>query len=272
MTTMNLIDDHCHLTHVLYKDDLNDVLKRAKAGNIKRILVSGVNPPSNREVLKLVQQHPGILRASLGIYPIDALGLAEGDSGLPLQKTPIDIDAELQFINQHKDQITAIGEIGMDFHWADKETTYQQQSDNFRKIIRFAKQIKKPIVIHSRKAEAECIQILAEEIPNKEIPIVQHCFSGKKSLIKQAQELGHYFSIPTNLIKSDQFQTLIKMVPLQQITTETDGPWLSPYKDQKNEPAFVLDAIKKIAELKQLSETAVAQQIWENYCTVYGEK
>ena len=272
MNTLNLIDDHCHLTHVLYKDDLNDVLNRAKVAGIKRILVSGVNPPSNREVIKLVQQHKDILRASLGIYPIDALGLAEGDSGLPLQKTPIDIDAELQFINQHKNEITAIGEIGMDFHWADKESTYQQQADNFRKIIRFAKQIQKPIVIHSRKAEAECIQILAEEIPNHEIPIVQHCFSGKKSLIKQATELGHYFSIPTNLLKSDQFQTLIKMVPLNQITTETDGPWLSPYKDQKNEPAFVLDAIKKIAELKQLTVEQVAQQIWQNYCRVYGEK
>ena len=266
---MNLIDDHCHLTHVLYKDDISEVLKRAKAVNIKRILVSGVNPPSNREVLKLVQQHPDILRASLGIYPIDALGLAEGDSGLPLQKTPIDIDAELQFISQHKDHITAIGEIGMDFHWADKEKTYQQQADNFRKIIRFAKSIHKPIIIHSRKAEAECIQLLAEEIPNHEIPIVQHCFSGKKALIKQAAELGHYFSIPTNLIKSDQFQIMIKMVPLTQITTETDGPWLSPYKDQKNEPAFVKDAIQKIAELKQLSIEQVAEQIWENYKKIY---
>ena len=62
------------------------------------------------------------------------------------------------------------------------------------------------------------------------------------------------------------------MVPLNQITTETDGPWLSPYKDQKNEPAFVLDAIKKIAELKQLTVEQVAQQIWQNYCRVYGEK
>ncbi len=269
---MNLIDDHCHLTHVLYKDDLNDVLARAKTAGIKRILVSGVNPLSNREVLKLVQQHPDILRASLGIYPIDALGLAEGDSGLPLQKTPIDIDQELLFFKEHKDHITAIGEIGMDFHWAAKEQTYQQQATNFRKIIRFAKSINKPIVIHSRKAEAECIQILAEEIPNHEIPIIQHCFSGKKSLIKQAAELGHYFSIPTNLIKSDQFQTLIKLVPLQQITTETDGPWLSPYKDQKNEPAFVRDAIQKIAEIKGITPQQTADQIWQNYCLVYGEK
>ena len=269
---MNLIDDHCHLTHLLYKDDLPEVLQRAKAANIKRILVSGVNPLSNREVLKLTSQHPDILRASLGIYPIDALGLAEGDSGLPLQKSPIDIDAELKFIKEHKHHITAIGEIGMDFHWAAKDTTYQQQATNFRKIIRFAKQIKKPIVIHSRKAEAECIQILAEEIPNHEIPVVKHCFSGKKALITKAVNLGHYFSIPTNLLKSDQFQTLIKMVPLTQITTETDGPWLSPYKDQKNEPAFVADAIKKIAELKNISVTETAEQIWQNYCKVYGEK
>lgn len=269
---MHLIDDHCHLTHALYKDDLAQILERAKAAGIKRILVSGVNPPSNREVLKLVQQHPDILRASLGIYPIDALGLAEGDSGLPLQKSPIDIDQELEFFKQHKADITAIGEIGMDFHWATKEETYEQQAANFRKIIRFAIKLQKPIVIHSRKAEAECIQILSEEITQNQIPIVQHCFSGKKSLISQATNLGHYFSIPTNLLKSDQFQTLIKLVPLTQITTETDGPWLSPYKEQKNEPAFVKDAIIKIAELKGLPLKEVADQIWENYCTIYGEK
>lgn len=268
---MNLIDVHCHLNHELFKDDLPEVLKRAQDIGIKVIIVSGVNTNANHEVLKLAQQYP-IIKASLGIYPIDALGLSEGETGLPRQPQPINLEEEFKFIEQHKDQVISIGEIGMDFHWASKEETGAKQADNFRRIIRFAKRINKPIVIHSRKAEAECIQILGEEIPHQEIPVIMHCFSGKKVLINQAAALGHYFSVPPNIVKSDQFQTLVKIVPLTQILTETDSPWLSPVKEQKNEPSFVIETIKKIAEIKQLTPEQVADQIWENYTLAFLQK
>lgn len=268
---MNLIDVHCHLNHAQFKEDLPEVIKRAQAVGIKIIIVSGVNTQANREVLKLSQQYP-IIKASLGIYPIDALGLSEGETGLPRQPQPINLEEEFKFIEKNKDNIIAIGEIGMDFHWAGKETTGEKQADNFRKIIRFAKRIHKPIVIHSRKAEAECIQILAEEIPHQEIPVIMHCFSGKKVLINQSAALGHYFSVPPNIIKSDQFQTLVKIVPLTQILTETDSPWLSPFKDKKNEPSFVIETIKKIAEIKKITEEEVAGQIWANYQKVFLNK
>ena len=78
----------------------------------------------------------------------------------------------------------------------------------------------------------------------------------------KAAELGHYFSIPPCIVKSSNFQTLVKKVPLAQLLTETDSPWLSPYKDQMNEPAFVAESIKQIAAVKELSEEEVAEQIW----------
>ncbi|MBI2103235.1 TatD family hydrolase [Candidatus Woesearchaeota archaeon] len=164
----------------------------------------------------------------------------------------------------------AIGEVGMDFHWASKEETYNKQAENFREIIRFALKLKKPIVIHSRKAEEECVQILGEEIRNKEIPVVNHCFSGGKDIIRQAAALGHYFSIPPNIVKASNFQTLVKLVDLKQLLTETDSPWLSPVKGEKNEPAFVVKSIEKIAEIKGLTVSEVAEQIWQNYERVFG--
>jgi len=266
---MNLIDVHCHINHAYFKDQLAQVLKRAENAGVKAILVSGVNPPANREVLELVKKHPHILKASLGIYPIDAIGLAEGETGLPSQKEPIDLEQEFKFIEQNLEHVTAIGEVGMDFHWADKEKTIQQQADNFRKIIRFTIKIKKPIVIHSRKAEQECIDILAEEIKQHEIPVINHCFSGKKKIIQQAAALGHNFSIPANIIKSSQFQEMVKIVPLPQLLTETDAPWLSPFAEQKSEPAFVIESIRMIAKIKNLTEEAVAEQIWENYQRIF---
>ena len=158
----------------------------------------------------------------------------------------------------------------MDFHWASREETYEQQAENFRRIIRFALKIQKPLVIHSRKAEEECIQILSEEIKNREIPVINHCFSGGKAVISKAAALGHYFSIPPNIVKASNFQTLVKLVDLNQLLTETDSPWLSPIKGQKNEPAFVLKSVEKIAEIKGLTREEVARQIWQNYEKVFG--
>jgi len=267
---MNLVDVHCHLNHEMFKDDLDEVLERAKKAGLKSILVSGINPPSNKEVLELAKKYP-LIKASLGIYPIDALGLGSDEAGLPEHQGPIDLDAEFKFIEKNINNVAAVGEVGMDFYWAEKEKTYKQQAENFRKIIKFCIKIKKPIVIHSRKAEEECLDILEEEIKNDEIPVIQHCFSGRKSLMTKAIELGHYFSIPPNIVKASNFQTLVKKAPMKQLLTETDSPWLSPYKDKKNEPAFVVESIRKIAEVKGLSEKEAADQIWKNYVKIFGE-
>ncbi len=281
MVAHKLVDVHCHLNHQQFKNELDKVLQRASKAGVKRIVISGVNPTANKEVLQLVNSHPEILSASLGIYPINALGLAEGEgeTGLPRHIGKIDLEKEFKFIkeainqnkdiNKNKNQIVSIGEIGMDFHWVTKEDTGKQQEENFRKIIRFALSVKKPIIIHSREAEEECLDILAEEIRNKEIFVVMHCFSGKKSLMSRAIEQGYYFSIPPLIVRSTNFQVLAKKAPLAQLLTETDAPWLSPFKDRKNEPAYVIETIRKIAEIKGVSEQEVADQIWQNYLKVF---
>lgn len=265
---MNLVDIHCHLNHAVYKDDLDKVIERAKKAGLKALVVSGVNPVSNKEVLALAKKYP-IIKASLGVYPIDALGLAEEEIGLPRQTVPINLDQEFEFIEKNIDRVISIGEVGMDFHWASKEDTYEKQAENFRRIIHFAIKIKKPLVIHSRKAERECLEILEQEV-HGEIPVVNHCFSGKKNLIKRAAEKGHYFSIPPNVIRSQSFQTLIKMVDLKQLLTETDSPYLSPFPEQRNEPANVVESIKKIAEIKEISVEEAAKAVWNNYVKVFG--
>lgn len=281
---MHLLDVHCHLNHADFAQDLPEVLKRAEKAGVKAILCSGVNPPSNRHVMELAKKYP-LIKASLGIYPIDALGLAEAEIGLPRQTVPIDLKEEFAFIEKNKDKVAAIGEVGMDFYWAKKEETYEKQADNFRKIIRFTIKLKKPIIIHSRKAEEECLDILEEEIKNigenndknngkhngkqNVIPVILHCFSGRKSLITRAAALGYYFSIPPNILRSGSFQELVKKVDINQLLTETDAPYLSPYPGQRNEPAFVLESIKKIAEIKKMSVEEVAEKVWENYGRVF---
>lgn len=263
---MNLVDVHCHLNHKEFKNNLDQILERAKKANLKSIITSGTNSSSNKESLELAKKDK-IIKVSLGIHPIDALGLFEGETGIARQKGPINIDQELKFIEENKDQIVAIGEVGLDFHW-DKDN-HQEQIYIFKKIIKFAIKIKKPIIVHTWDAEEECLNILEKEIQNQ-IPVILHCFGGRKSLITKAKELGYYFSIPPSIVKIGNFQTLVKKVPLQQLLTETDAPWQSPHKDKRNEPAFIIETIKKIAKIKNLTETEVADQIWKNYQKVFN--
>lgn len=268
---MKLVDVHCHLTHDYYSDKLEQCLKNAKDNNVKIIVCSGVNPKSNREVLELCKKYPQI-KASLGLYPIDLLGLEADDIGFGRKKDKFDIDEELKFIEQNLDKVISIGEIGMDFHWAKKEDTLKQQQDNFRKIIQFAKRVNKPIVIHSRKAELECIDLLENELPNNEIPVINHCFGGKKKYIKRAADLGYNFSVPAVIKKLQHFQTLVEIVPMNQLLTETDSPYLSPRPEGYNEPANIIESVKMIAKIKNLTLEETHKQLWENFCRIFNYK
>ncbi len=265
---MNLIDIHCHLNHEYFKDKLDTTINKAKKAGLKRILISGTNSQSNRDVLGMIKKYPEVLRASLGIHPIDALGLSEGETGIPKQPYPVDLEEEFKFIEENKVNVIAIGEVGLDFHW-DKEH-HEEQKDIFRKIIKFTLHIKKPIVVHTWDAEEECINILEDEIRNKQIAVILHCFSGRKALISRAKELGYYFSIPPSILRTGNFQTLVKKVDLKQLLTETDAPWQSPFRDRRSEPADVRETIRKIAEIKKITPESAAEQIWKNYLQVFG--
>jgi len=172
-----------------------------------------------------------------------------------------DVDGELSWIKEHKDDCVAIGEIGLDYNWKEFQTEEMRdkQKEVFRKCLELAKKIDKPVVIHSRKAELDAIEIL-EEFGMK--GVVMHCFNGKKSLIRRCVENGWFLSIPAVIMRLDHFKMLVEMVPLEQLLTETDAPYLSPVAGERNEPANVAVTIRKIAEIKGLGEEEVAEQIF----------
>ncbi len=262
---MILVDDHCHLMHALYTD-VDAVIERAKQAGVKAIICSGVNPTTNKQALEIAKKYD-IVRASLGIYPVDALGLAEEESGLARQTEPIDLDEQFTFIKQHKDDISAVGEVGLDYHWVKDEKLQKQERDNFERIIAFVEKLKKPMIVHTRNAEEDCINMLTSSTLKK---VVLHCFEGRKSLITQAADAGYIFSVPTNIVRSYHFQHLVKKVNINQITTETDGPYLSPETGTVNEPANVRVIIDKIADIKQFTPEEVANNIWLNFQRTYG--
>src|SRR3989344_3887474 len=254
-----LVDVHCHLTHEALKNNIEEVLERARKAGVSKIVVSGVNVPTNREALELSKKYSMIL-CSLGLYPTDLLGLQPDASGLSRQTQKFNIDDELKFIEKKKDEIFAIGEVGLDYH-VDHEH-HEEQKENFRKILKFAKGIDKAVIIHSRKAENDCIQLLEESGMKK---VILHMFEGRKNLIKKAEELGYYFTVPTNIMKSQHFQMLTEMASINKLLTETDAPWISPFPGKLNEPANVTLTVKKIAEIKKLNVKEAENIIYKNF-------
>ena len=247
------IDIHAHLDFDGIYERLDDVIKNAKSNSVDIILSNGVDKKTNRNVLEIAKRYE-IVKPCLGFYPPDAW---TKESGATFDKT--EFVNEIKFIEKNKDMIAAIGEIGMDYKLG-KDKILQEEV--FISLIKLAKKIDKPVIVHSRKAESDVIEILEKEKIKK---VIMHCFSGKKKLIQKASDLKFYFSVPTNVIRAENFQNIVRMVPLSQIFCETDSPFLSPFKETSNEPAFVTESYKKIAEIKNLTIEEVKNIIYMNY-------
>ena len=258
-----LIDIHCHLDHYYFKDDLDRVIDYAKKAGLKVILTSGVNPETNRKALELAEKYD-IVKASLGIYPIQTLQKEIDSGGYPLKENKFDIDNEVEFIKNNKAKIVSIGEAGLDYSQGEDQ---KNQKKIFEKIIGVAEKLNKPIIVHSRKAEADCVDMLESSKLKK---IVMHCFCGRKSLVKKVVDNGWFLTIPTNVVRSAQFQENAEITPITQLFCETDAPYLSPFKNplgefQRNEPAFVAESYKKLAEIKGMELKEVINNVWMNW-------
>lgn len=266
---MKLIDIHAHLDHARFKKDLDEVVERARKKNMI-VITSGVNPITNKIALEISKKYPDIVKVSFGLYPLDALEKEietakkiNEEETFPRDIKPFNLDNELNYLRKNKEKFIAVGEIGLDYNWPEFQTEEikEEQKKNFRKILDVAKEIDLPVVVHTRKAELDCIKILEKKKMKR---VVLHCFCGKKSLIKSGVENGWYFSVPPIITRLQHFQMLVEMVPIEQLLTETDSPYLSPVAGERNEPANVEVTIKEIAKIKSLSKEEVVSEIFNN--------
>jgi len=254
-----IVDVHAHLDHQAFSKDIDQVIERARQAGVRAIITNGINPETNRKSLELAERYD-IVKVALGMYPIDVLR-KDIEEGYPLKDQPFDIDSEIDFIRKNKSKITALGECGLDFIGSDPSQR-KNQIKVFEKMIALAEELNKPIIVHSRKAEQSVIEVLQSSTIKK---VVLHCFCGKKGLIKKAEDANYYFSIPPNIIRAHNFQYLVEKVNIGKILTETDAPYLSPYKSRRNEPAFIIETLKKISEIKKMNVEEVGNIIFMNY-------
>lgn len=239
------IDIHAHLE--MCHGKIEDIVKRAKKAGVGIIVNNSVNKESNRKTLEMSEKFAEI-KAALGYYPCEVIELAEDE-----------FESEIDFIKKNKEKIVAIGEVGLDL----KECSeLEKQKKRFEKFIELAKELNVPLIIHSRKAEAEVIDILEK---NKFKRAIMHCFSGNFKLVRRIIDNGWTFSIPANIKNSSHFQKLVEVTPIDQLLCETDSPYLHPDKERDNEPMNVVESYKKIAEIKKLELKRVENILEDNY-------
>ena len=218
-----IIDVHAHLDFYPEKR-LKELIENAKKNGVGIIITNSIDIKSLKKSLLSFKGEPSI-KIAAGLYPEKNLKL-------------VDYEKFEKIVIENREKIVALGEIGLDLHHTKRN--FEIQKKVFIKQLNLSRRLKLPAIIHTRKAEKETLEILGEY---KDLKIILHCFSGSLELVKKGVGMGFYFSIPTSIVRSEHFQKMIKEIPKEKILTETDSPYLSPFRGKENEPAFIKESI-----------------------------
>lgn len=252
-----LNDTHCHLNHSDFEDDWQAVLERARSADVRRLLVVGFDLPSSRRAVSIAQQEPD-LQAVIGIHPESA------------GEWSADTLAELNSLHREAGiKVAAWGEIGLDYHW--ETVSRERQQAVFAEQIEAANDANLPIVIHCRDAYSDLLPILAEGGAKR---VVLHCFTGTWEEAKAALDSGYYlgFGGIVTFKKSDDLREVARQTPLDRILLETDSPYLAPQKwrGKRNEPAYITEVARVIADLHNLSPAKIAEITSASAAALFG--
>jgi len=241
-----LIDVHCHVHGAEFDDDRGEVLARATAVGVRRVLAMGEGYADNRRVLAAARTHPEILPC-LGLHPDRA-----GDE--PLEPIVAQIRAEGA-------NLAAIGEVGLDYWVAKEPDARAEQRRVLAALASLAAELDLPLSVHSRSAGHHALDQLLERGARR---VCLHAFDGGAKHAARAAEAGYMLSIPPSVVRSAQKQKVVRRLPLRALMLETDAPVLGPDREARNEPANVVVAAEAIAELKGCSVDEVYEVTTDN--------
>jgi TatD DNase family protein len=250
-----LVDSHCHLDGARFQADREEVIARARAAGVETLVAigSGDGPPDLSAGIRLAEAYPFIY-ATVGVHPHDA---AKADETAFVQ---------LQALAAHQ-KVVAVGEIGLDYHYdfSPRET----QRAVFVRQLEIARAAALPIVIHTREAWADTIGLLRAEYREAPRGGIFHCFSGGPAEAEEALSLGFHlsFSGVVTFPKALELKEAARLTPLDRLLVETDAPYLAPapHRGKRNEPAFVVETARVLAELKGVSFEQIAEATTANW-------
>ena len=254
-----LVDSHCHLDFPDFASELDAVIARARKAGIGRIVTISTRVKKHVQVLAIAEKFPDVF-CSVGTHPHNA-------------QEELDIDAKALIALSRHPKIVAIGEAGLDYHYDNSPRDLQEQV--FRQHIAAARETGLPLVIHSRDCDADMARILAEETGQGAFPAVLHCFTGGPDLAFKAMDLGLSISFTGILTfkNSGALRELAAALPANRILVETDAPYLAPlpYRGKRNEPAYVVETAKVLADTRGVSPEAIAEQTTENFFRLFSK-
>ena len=248
---MEFFDSHAHYNDEKFDEDRESVLKKIKESGVTKIIVAGYSIESSKKAIQIAENQEW-LYATCGISPNDIVNNLD-EAIIQIKKLCV-----------YSKKVVAVGEIGLDYYWnkENKET----QKEFFKKQIELANSLNLPIVIHSRDASIDTINMLRENLCNKKG--VFHCCQQNLEMVKNALELGYYISFagPYTFKNAKNAFEIIKYVPLDKMLIETDSPYLAPepVRGTRNDSRNVIRVAEKISEIKNISLEKVARETYEN--------
>ncbi|XP_055465207.1 putative deoxyribonuclease TATDN3 isoform X2 [Psammomys obesus] len=253
---LGLVDCHCHLSAPDFDSDLDDVLERARKANVMAIVAVAEHAGEFERIIQLSERYTGFILPCLGVHPVQELSPEKSRSA-----TIKDLDVALPIIENYKDRLLAVGEVGLDFspRFAGTDEEKEEQRQVLIKQVQLAKRLNVPLNVHSRSAGRPTLSLLREQGAEQ---VLLHAFDGRPSVAMEGVKAGYYFSIPPSIVRSGQ--KLVKQLPLSSICLETDSPALGPEKQTRNEPCNVSISAEFIAQVKGISVEEVREVTTQN--------
>jgi TatD DNase family protein len=256
---MMLVDSHCHLDFPDFAPELEAVVARAEAAGVGRMVTISTRVRRHAQVLAIAERFPNVT-CSVGTHPHHA-------------HEELDITAEELIARAQHPKVVAIGEAGLDYHYDNSPRAAQEQG--FRTHIAAARATQLPLVIHAREADEDTARILEEEMGKGPFPAVLHCYTGGPELARRAIALGHSISF-TGIVtfkNSGALREIAESLPADRFLVETDAPYLAPlpHRGKRNEPAYVVEVAKVLAEVRGVSADEIGRQTTENFFRLFSK-
>ncbi|MGD6809830.1 MAG: TatD family hydrolase [Candidatus Bathyarchaeia archaeon] len=250
---MKLVDAHIHLSDTEYNGHLDEVIADAKTAKMSALVTNAVDLKTCQNDIKLAEQYPDLIYPALGIHPWNVNFLKQDE----LQET---IDFILE--QSKKMRIVAIGEIGLDYKY---ETIWENQMLVFDKMLHLAEKLDLPVIIHSRGTTDKIVEMLQSYKVKR---VLLHWFSHPMETLSKAIDQGYFITEGPPVVYSNGIREVVKQAPLTNLLTETDGPvtyWKKPFNGQLTKPSYIKTVVEAVAEIKNITVDAVAEQIAKNF-------
>jgi TatD DNase family protein len=258
---LKYVDAHVHLSDNEYEGKTGQMLEIARQVGVAAMVSNSMDLETCKASLKLAKEHGDLVHAALGIHPWSVN-----------QSNPNELQQAIDFVREnaiYKDKVVAIGEIGLDPQYAKRKSQREEQARVFHEMLKLAEELALPVIVHSRWSAQKILEILPSYALKA---VLWHWFSGPAELLPRIIERGDYVSEGPPAVFSDRIQEVIRVVPLTQLLSETDGPvrYYGPFSDQPTTPAFIPEVVRAIGGLKKTGETETADQILANFSRLFN--